>query len=169
MEQDSTFFQLPTGVISQVDVGRLVREVEAVDEFLGQAAVRKPGTPVQMPRLSKMLDEMIQMNKINALVTEDRNRLMNFLITLRVKAPIIHMSFSADPSPMFTQKLITWLRENIHPLVLLKVGLQPNIGAGCIVRTTNKQFDLSLREDFAKKHELLMAKIHGVTAEGQAK
>ncbi len=169
MEQDKTFFQLPNGVISQVDVGRLAREVEALDEFLDQAAVRKPGTSIQMPRTSKMLDEMLQMNKLNALVSADRTRLMNFLITLRAKAPIIHMSFSADPSPLFTQRLTTWLRENIHPLVLLKVGLQPNIGAGCIVRTTNKYFDLSLRQDFANKHELLMAKIHGVTTESAAK
>lgn len=168
MEQDNSFFQLPTGVVSQVDTGRLLREVEALDNFLEQAAVRKPGSPVQMPRTSKLLDEMIQMNKLNVLVPGERARLMNFLITLRAKAPIIHMSFSADPSPMFTQRLITWLRENIHPLVLLKVGLQPNIGAGCIIRTTNKVFDLSLRQDFAKKHELLMAKIHGVTETGKS-
>lgn len=161
MEQDSKIISLPVGVISRVDVGRLVREVDALDEFLEQAIVRKPGTSIQMPRTSKMLDELLQTNKINALVDEDRRKLMNFLITVRAKAPVIHMSFSADPSPMFTLKLVTWLRENIHPLVLLQVGLQPNIGAGCIVRTTNKYFDMSLRQHFAQKHELLMAKIHG--------
>ncbi len=110
-----------------------------------------------------MLDELLQNNKINALVEVDRKRLLNFLMTVRAKAPIIHMSFSADPSPAFTQKLITWLRENVHPLVLLQVGLQPNIGAGCIVRTTNKYFDLSLRQHFANQQELLMVKLHGVT------
>jgi hypothetical protein len=169
MEQDNNFFRLPTGVVSQVDVGRLLREIEALDEFLEQSAVRKPGTQVQMPRTSKLLDEMIQMNKLNVVNVAERTRLMNFLITLRAKAPIIHISFSADPAPLFTQKLITWLRENIHPLVLLKVGLQPNIGAGCVVRTTNKFFDLSLRQDFANKHDLLMAKIHGATQESLAK
>ena len=54
---------------------------------------------------------------------------------------------------------MAWLRREIHPVVLLTVGLQPSIGAGCIVRSTNKQFDFSLREDFLKKHDLLMAKI----------
>jgi hypothetical protein len=159
MAHDRSFLQIPTGVVSRIDVGRLVREVEALDDFIEQASVRKPGTSIQMPRTSKMLDEMLQINKINALVDEDRTRLLNFLITVRAKAPVLHMSFSADPSPLFTQKLITWLREYIHPLVLLQVGLQPNIGAGCVVRTTNKFFDLSLRKHFGTKHDLLLAKI----------
>ncbi|MCA9332638.1 hypothetical protein KDA00_02075 [Candidatus Saccharibacteria bacterium] len=165
MEQDKSIIVLPTGVTGRMDVGRLVREVDALDQFLEQAAVRKPGTPMQMPKTSKLLDEMLETNKINALVEDDRKRLLNFLITVRAKAPVMHMSFSADPAPLFTQKLVTWLRDNIHPLVLLHVGIQPNIGAGCIVRTTNKQFDLSLKQDFAKQHPLLMAKIHGSVQE----
>lgn len=163
MEQDSAIITLPINVTGRMDVGRLVREVETLDNFLEQAAVRKPGTPMQMPKTSKLLDEMLEHNKINALVSEERQRLLHFLITVRAKAPILHISFSADPTPMFTQKLVSWLRENIHPLVLLQVGLQPNIGAGCVVRTTNKYFDLSLKQHFSKQHTLLMTKIRGVT------
>ena len=165
MEQDKAILLLPLGVTGRMDVGRLVREVEALDEFLEQAAVRTPGTPIQMPKTSKLLDEMLEHNKLNALVEQDRKRLLNFLLTVRAKAPIIHMSFSADPSPLFTQKLIMWLRENIHPLVLVQIGLQPNIGAGCVVRTTNKYFDVSLRQHFAKQQALLMAKIRGVSTQ----
>lgn len=69
------------------------------------------------------------------------------------------MSFSADPSPLFTQRLISWLRQNIHPDLLLQVGLQPTIGAGTVVRTTNKYFDLSLREFFNQKKAVLLAKM----------
>jgi len=165
MEQDSAILTLPINVTGRMDVGRLVREVEALDNFLEQASVRKPGTPMQMPKTSKLLDEMIEHNKVNALVEDDRRRLLQFLITVRAKAPILHMSFSSDPPPMFTQKLVAWLRDNVHPLVLLQVGLQPNIGAGCVVRTTNKYFDLSLKQHFAKQHPLLMAKIRGVTVQ----
>jgi hypothetical protein len=39
------------------------------------------------------------------------------------------------------------------------VGLQPNLGAGSILRTTNKLFDLSLRQDFARKRDILMHKL----------
>ena len=161
MAQDSNYLQIPNGVVTKVDLGRLLRELEGLGGFLEQAAVRKPGTALQMPRTSKMLDEMLNLNNLNGLVDADRARLMNFLIMLRAKAPILHMSFSADPSPAFTQKLIIWIRGNIHPFAILQVGLQPNIGAGCVVRTTNKYFDLSLRADFLSKHELLISKIHG--------
>ena len=64
------------------------------------------------------------------------------------------MSFSADPSVTFLTKLMTWLRQEIHPQVLLTVGLQPTIGAGCILRTTNRYFDFSLRQDFANKRTM---------------
>ncbi len=166
MEQDNSILVLPVGVAGRMDVGRLVREVQALDDYLEQAAVRTPGTPMQMPKTSKLLDELLERNKVNALVPEDRKRLINFLVTVRVKAPIIHMSFSADPSAAFTQKMVTWLRENIHPLVLVQIGLQPNIGAGCVIRTTNKYFDFSLRQHFAKQQALLMTKIHGASEQG---
>jgi hypothetical protein len=37
--------------------------------------------------------------------------------------------------------------------------LQPTLGAGCVVRTTNRQFDFSLRQDFARKRDLLLEKL----------
>jgi hypothetical protein len=162
MEHNSTILLLPIGAVSRVDVGRLLREIQALDEFLSQAAVRTPGTPVKLPKTSKLLDEVININKLNALVAEDRQRLVSFLMTVKSRAPVLHMSFSADPSPLFVQRLITQLRKEIHPLVLLQVGLQPNIGAGCILRTTNKYFDLSLRQNLKAKHDILLNKIRGM-------
>jgi len=152
---------LPISIASRVDVGRLLREVEALDSFLTQAAIRQSGENTKIPRTSRLLDDIIQTNKINPLIEVDRKRLLSFLMVVRKQAPLLHMSFSADPSPLFTQRLITWLRHEIHPLVLLQVGLQPNIGAGCVMRTTNKYFDFSLRNHFKSKREVLVAKIHG--------
>jgi F0F1-type ATP synthase delta subunit len=163
MEHDATQpnLHLPTSVTSRIDLGRLIREVEALNEFLEQAAIRQPGSAVKMPKTSRFLDEILELNKINVLVEADRSRLRAFLTIVKQKAPVLHMSFSADPSPVFTQKLTTWLRREIHPFVLLQVGLQPNIGAGCVVRTTNKYFDFSLRERFTASRPLLMQKLQG--------
>lgn len=152
---------LPVGVVGRVDAGRLLREVEKLDEFLEQAAVREPGTSIKLPKTSRLLDELLSTNKLNALDESDRRRLLSFLTNVRSKAPILHMSFSADPSPRFTQSLVTWLRQEIHPLVLVQVGLQPNIGAGCVVRTTNKQFDFSLKQYFTHQRDLLVKKLRG--------
>jgi len=163
------YLQLPLSVVTKVDIGRLLREVEAVEDFLQQAGIREPGTPVKLPRSSRLFDEVIAANNLNVLHDDERHRLVAFLQEVKSTAPVLHMSFSADPSPLFTQKLISWLRSEIHPVVLLQIGLQPNIGAGCVVRTTNKYFDFSLRSRFKQNREVLANMIVGAAKEGAQK
>jgi hypothetical protein len=163
MEPSQEILLLPLNVVSRIDVGRLLREIEALDSFLTQASVREPGTNVKLPKTSRLMDEVIQMNKLNVIVEADRRRLLTMMMVVQKKAPVLHFSFSADPSPLFIKRLMTWLRQEIHPMVLIHIGLQPNIGAGCVVRTTNKYFDFSLREHFKNQRELLIKNLHGVS------
>jgi F0F1-type ATP synthase delta subunit len=155
---------LPIAVVGRVDIGRLQRETEALLNFIQQSAIRQPGTQPKLPKTSRLLDEVIQNNKINILEENDCKQLLKFLQHVYRHAPVIHISFGADPSAMFTQKIVTWLRVEVNPLVLLQIGLQPNIGAGCIVRTTNKYFDFSLRHRFEEKKSVLSAALKGAKA-----
>ncbi len=166
---EKTKLQLPVQISTKIEVGRLLSELEELDNFLSQADIRKPGTPTKLPKMSRLLDEFIEINKLNPLHKDDRKIMLDFIKTVRLKAPTIHLSFGVDPSAVFIQKLTTWLRGNIHPLVLLHIGLQPNIGAGCVVRTTNKHFDFSLREHFKKQRSLLIEKIHSGASAATAK
>ncbi len=161
-----SYLHLPIAVVTKVDIGRLLREMEAIDGFLAQSAIRQPGTATKLPKTSRLFEETVEINKLNVLLEDDRKRLFDFLKEVKTSAPIIHISFSADPSPLFSQKLITWLRAELHPLVLLQIGIQPNMGAGCVVRTTNKYFDLSLRSRFKEKGTVLTQLLQGVTANG---
>lgn len=147
---------LPGSIASKIDTGRLLREIEAYDDHMHQEALRK--TPGTLPKydFSNMLSELFSVNNINPIHASECQRAMEFVSRVHNTAPVMHMSFSADPSPVFTKKLVTWLRKEIHPLVLVQIGLQPNIGAGCIVRTTNKHFDFSLRQRFKQKREQLL-------------
>lgn len=156
---------LPVTVCSPVDVRRLIRELENIDDFLHESTVRKPGTSTKMPRTSRLLDEVIQVNSINVLLEDGRYRLKDYLVLVNTKAPVVHMSFSADPSPLSLKRLVTWLRNEVHPYALLDVGLQPGIGAGCMVRTTNKYFDLSLKQHLEKQRDLLTEKLRGADEE----
>ncbi len=155
-------FSLPPTVAGPADVSRLLRELEAIDNSLLQLGLRSGGGSVKMPKTSKLMDQLIQHNELNLLHKDDRQTLKQYLGAIHDKAPVIHMSFGTDPSPAFMEKLVVWLRREIHPLLLLTTGLQPTIGAGCIVRTTNKYFDLSLRQDFAGKRQLLLDKLKGL-------
>jgi F0F1-type ATP synthase delta subunit len=157
-------FMLPSMVVGPSDLARLRRELEALEEFLRQAALRKTGESMKLPRTSRLLDEIAQLNKLNLLQQIDRTALGSALEKLRTKAPVVHISFAVDPSAAFMDKLVVWFRQNIHPFVLLQVGLQPTIAAGCIVRTTNRQFDLSLRQHFAKSKHILLQQLREADA-----
>ncbi len=151
--------QLPLSIVGRMDVARLLRELDALNNFLEAAVLREPDKKPKLPKTSRLLDEMLQQNKLDGLLKSDRREMCDFLEKVRTNAPVIHISFSSDPSPLFLQKLIAWLRDNISHLVLLQVGLQPTIGAGCIVRTTNKQFDFSLRQRFSEGKNILIDKL----------
>ncbi len=149
---------LPTLVFGAVEIHRLQREIESLEDFLQQAALRQTGekNAEALPRVSRLLDALASENSCNLLKKAERERLVQFLQTVSQSAPSIHMSFATDPSAAFIAKIVSWLRANIHPLVLLQIGLQPSIAAGTVIRTTNHVFDLSLRSHFdAQKAQLI--------------
>ncbi len=158
-QSPASYFTLPTIASGPVEVRRLQRELEALEEYMAQAHIRDQGKQVPLPKVSRILDALATNNMMNLLLGPDREKLVNFLRDVEHKAPILHISFATDPSSAFTSKVVTWLRTNIHPYALLQLGLQPNIAAGCIVRTNSKVFDFSLRDRFRRQRQLLVASI----------
>jgi len=153
--------RLPVLVFGMVEVRRLKRELEALEQFMHQAKLRQAGKQAALPRLSRLLDALAEDNHLNLLQPAHRKKLQEFLQHIEHQAPIIHISFATDPSSAITAKLVNWLRTNIDPSVLLDIGLQPTIAAGCVVRTNNKIFDLSLRERFKNARGLLLLALEG--------
>jgi len=147
--------QLPVLVVRPGDLGRLVRELAAIDDQLLQLKLRQAGSEVKLPKTTQLMDQLISLNGLNLLQVGDRDWLIEALGAIKNHAPVLNISFSVDPSPVFMGKLMTWLRREIHPFVLVNIGLQPNIAAGCVVRTTNQVFDFTLRRNFAQKRDML--------------
>lgn len=156
---DQKVLKLPKLVVSQTDVKRLLRELAALADFLHQSKIRSPGTSLKLPKTSRWLDDLAADNNLNLLHLEDLEQLKAFLTHLRDNAPLFHISFSSEPSAAFTEKIVTWFRREIHPYVLLQIGLQPTLAVGCILRTANHQFDLSMRKAFHEKRTILMEKL----------
>ena len=77
----------------------------------------------------------------------------------------MHISFAAEPSVKALETILVWLRDNIHPKVLLQVGLQPAVAAGCVLRTPNKVFDMSLRAYLDRQGDYLVQLIRGAVHE----
>ncbi|HVI60812.1 MAG TPA: hypothetical protein VM535_01505 [Candidatus Saccharimonadales bacterium] len=151
--------QLPGLVIGPADINRLLSELEVTNEALLQRGLRKGDNGSKIPKVSQLMEQVLELNGLELTRPADRQSLARFLEEVQLQAPVLHMSFSADPSPDFLSKLMAWLRREIHPLALLSVGLQPTIGAGCVLRTTNRYFDFSLRQEFIKRQDLLKAKL----------
>lgn len=147
---------LPLTIITALDLGRIDRELAEIEDFSLQSIVRDAGKQPQLPRTSKALEDLARVNDLNLLVEADRQSLRRAIDDLRKNAPVMHISFASDPNSNFMTKLVTWLRQEIHPAVLISVGLQPSIAAGCIVRTTNKYFDFSLRKQLQQNSKILI-------------
>lgn len=152
-------FILPYSIVTMSDISKLMYEVDSVNNFFMQAKARTPGSPITPPKMSPEMEDVLRQNELNLLVDDDRIKLKSILDTLRTKSPTIHMSFSVSPSQRFLEKIIAWMRTNINPLIILQVGLQPNIGSGFTMRTNNHFFDMSLRQYMQGKSNLLLAEI----------
>ncbi len=157
--------KLPLTVTSKVDVARMMRELNALQDYMIQVQVRVPGTPMVLPRLTRPLEELAKENGINLLDEPARKQLYAMLNAVLGKGPLVHVSFAAEPSALAVQKILQWMRLNIHPQVLLQVGLQPSIAAGCTVRSPNLFFDLSLRNHLKQQEGYLVELIEGVADE----
>ena len=161
-ENTKTKIALPEQLISSVDMSRIIRELEALDESLRQAEIRKPGTPTKLSRSSVTLEDLARLNKVALTDAAARESLIGALKEFMKSAPRIHMALPAEPSGNFTKKIAVWIRQNIHQEILLDIGLQPTLAAGCLIRTNNKMFDMSLRHHFADSRHLLVEKIREI-------
>lgn len=151
--------ELPVLIFGPVEIHRLLRELEALEEFMVQANIREKGKQPLLPKTSRLLEGLAGNNNFNLLVPADRIKLAKFLKIIEAKAPVVHISLASDPSSAFTAKLVAWFRTNIHPYALVQLGLQPSIAAGCVVRTNSKSFDFSLRNRFYEQRSLLLRSI----------
>jgi F0F1-type ATP synthase delta subunit len=159
-------FMLPALVVGPADVNRLLLEMEALEDYMRQLTTSRKAS-AKLPKTSRTLDDLAELNHADLLDDSARQHLSAFLESLQQHAPVIHISFAAEPSAAFTGKIVAWMRANISAYVLVQIGLQPSIAGGCVVRTTSKVFDLSLGRFLRAKRDLLLDAIrleHGAGA-----
>lgn len=150
-------FVLPTLMLGPADVNRTLLELQELEDFLRQVSARKTAD-VSLPKMSRTLESLADINGIDLLKAESRTQLLGFVQQIQERAPVLHFSFASEPSAAFTAHIVEWLRANVSKYALVQVGLQPSIAGGCIVRSTNKVFDLSLRRHF-KDHAAVLPQL----------
>ena len=156
--------RLPTSIVSTSDARRLRRDLAALEETIQAMRLRTNAPVAKLPRLSRSLEEFASTNRLNFLLPDDRHHAAVFMDYVLKKAPVLHMSFATEATRKFTTEIIVWLRTNFDSELLLEIGLEPGIAAGCVVRTANKMFDFSLMSHLQQQRSLLMEKLLGTTA-----
>ncbi len=152
-----TPFVLSGALSSKTDISHLLRELAALED----AQVGKQGEAAALPGVSDLLNQTAATNGYNLQEPTHRARLVDTLTKIHDHAPVVHISFAAEPPPKVVQEIIGWLRGNVHRYILLQVGLVPAIAAGCVLRTPNKIFDMSLRGNLEKQKPYLLQLIKG--------
>lgn len=146
--ENENALSLPPSLISNTDVARLIRELEAVDNEFEQQVARNPGAAPIVPSLSRSLAAICQDNNLLLADSEVRASLRQKLVSIKDSAPVVHITFASEAEPEVVGQLVSWIRARLHPSALVTTGQQPNIVGGCIVRTPDHIYDFSLRERF---------------------
>jgi hypothetical protein len=128
LNPDKGRFILPFSVITVHDVNQLIRELDSIGDFFINIKSRDKTAILNLPQTSRLLEDVIQYNKLNLSKAQDREWLKLILQSVRTQAPALHISFSRDPNRNFLEKIVANIRREIHPLAILEVGLQPGIG-----------------------------------------
>lgn len=150
-------FVLSSQLFGQTEINRLLRELERINESLvGHEA------SMQLPKISNLLTETSNLNGYKLTDSFHRQHISEQLTKIHDHAPIVHVSFATEPPPKVTETVLQWLRNNVHRYALLQIGLQPAIAAGCVLRTSNKIFDMSLGARLRKEKPYLLELIKTV-------
>ena len=157
-------FVLPADVIGRSDVNHLMREIEKVDYELEAQAVRQPGQALILPSLTHTMAGIMAANNLAVETPDHRKDLLTNLRTIKEHAPVMQITFAADPDPAVLAQLVGWVRQNLHPAALVTVGMQPSIVGGCVVRTPDHIYDFSLKKQFKQNISDLLAAINKVAA-----
>lgn len=158
-QQTEKVLQFPPALVSRADLARLVREIEDVDNDLEAQKARNHATGktgYKLPNLSRTMSDFVELNSVDMANDQVRMHLKEQMKRMKDKAPIVHMTFATEADPASLQKLVAYLRTEIHPQALLIVGLQPSLIGGVYLRTPNHVHDFSVRAKLAEKRGVIL-------------
>lgn len=150
---------LPASITGRSEISRLLLEIEAVDYDFEAQAIRNPGAALIVPAISRRLQEVTEANGVSVETVKDRKHLIEQLRTAKDKAPSLHIAFASEPEPEILSQLVAWIRQNLHPVALVTVGIQPALVGGCIVRTPDHIYDFSFRNHLRAAQPMLMERL----------
>lgn len=161
---DVSQIKLPDSVVSALDMAILVKDVEAASLELTESEIRRTSSKTKASErisLSESAREFLRANNLSTESSADLGRAVTILRNVKAKQPVVHMTFAVLADRESLELILKWVRDEINPLAVLDVRLQPSLVSGVYIRTTNKVFDHSLRYLLQKNRDMLVKHIGG--------
>jgi hypothetical protein len=154
----SVQYIFPEALTGHADLARLLRELEVLDNDLESQRARNRGSNegYHLPNTSRALNDFLEANKIDIANDHARMELRTSLRKLKDHAPVVHLTFATEADPESLQKVVGWIRRELHPQALINVGLQPSLIGGVYVRTPNHVHDFSIRAYMKNSREIIV-------------
>ena len=150
---------LPPFITGRTEVSRLLAEIESVDYDFEAQTIRNPGAVIEVPPISRRLSQLCEANATTVEDAKSRKQLLKHLRTVKEKAPVLHVTFASEPEPLIMAQYVAWVRQNLHALALITVGIQPGLVGGCVVRTPDHIYDFSFRNQLRNAQPMLREKL----------
>ncbi len=152
--------KLPPELVTLKDVIQAQGELNLYIDKMIQSVMRHD-KPVEYPELSVGLKALVTLNQIDLHKENEGRQLLTKLESLINKAPQVNVSFSDEPPEEALLKLMAWFRKEISPIILFKVGIRPNIGAGMVLQTPLHRYDFSIRRHLINHQKDLIESLKG--------
>lgn len=149
-------FELPTAVYSPALLESVIYDIQYYLDWRRQNEIRhKVGAQAkEEPTHSAETVLVIEawMDKKKPTV-EALERLLEHLHQLNL--PEVHVMLAAMPSRLQREALASWFRNNVTPGLLISFVADRNLGGGAVVRTPNRVFDFSWKQQLLAGHAKL--------------
>ena len=112
--------------------------------------------------VSNNLQDLAVTNDLSELNTVLVKKLLVFVDTVLKEAPEISLSLASLPNAEERSELVSWLRGKLNSQLMMHIIIQPDLLAGCMLRTESGVHDWSLRTALESNQEKLIKRLANV-------
>ncbi len=142
--------KLPLSLSSSDQLGELSWEIERRLSAQQQVALQQSVTgqanvASNVTQASSVLLEVAKLSGINVDDPAALEALKSEIAQIRESVPTLHMLVATYPTQDVKDRIVNWLRSEIHEHAMCRFVVRGDLGGGYILRTRSREYDMSFR------------------------
>jgi ATP synthase delta (OSCP) subunit len=140
-------FELPAAVYSPALLESVMYDIQFYLDWIRQNQIRKTVGAKTKEEPTHSAETVLVIEAWLGGKPATLESLEGLLVHLRgLKLPEVHIMLAALPNRVQRETLVAWFRANVSPKLLLSFVADRNLGGGLVVRTPNRVFDYSWKQ-----------------------